>query len=115
MTTNPISTTAAIDEAGQDLDVLVSDGPYERETVITTSDGDDLVTIETFQRGYLGRLRRDERFTEKPGGDESHGIFTIPRRRWSPTSGAKRNVTLSPERKAELAARLAKMREEAAK
>ena len=55
-----------------------SDGPYERETVITTSDGDELVTIETWQRPYLTRLRRDSGFTEQPGGDDTHGVFTIP-------------------------------------
>lgn len=92
------------------MDDYQSDGSYERETVITTSDGDKLVTIETFQRGYLGRLRRDERFTELPGGDDAHGVFTIERARWTPTSGAKRNVTMTPERKAELAARLKKAR-----
>ena len=92
------------------MDDYQSDGPYERETIITTSDGDKLVTIETFQRGYLGKLRRDDRFTEKPGGDESHGVFTIPRDRWTPTSGAKRNVQMTDERKAELAERLASYR-----
>ena len=93
------------------MDDYQSDGPYERETVITTSDGDDLVTIETFQRGYLGKLRRDERFTEKPGGTDAHGVFTIERRKWSPTSGAKRNVQMTDERKAELAERFRKIRE----
>lgn len=77
----------------------------ERETVITTSDGDELVTIETWQRGYLGKLRRDARFTEKPGGDDAHGIFTIERNKWSPTSGAKRQVNMTEERRAELAER----------
>ena len=77
-----------------------SDGPYERETVITTSDGDELVTIETWQRPYLTRLRRDGRFTERPGGTDAHGVFTIPRSRWTPTSGAKRNV--SAEQRARL-------------
>lgn len=83
-----------------------NDGAHERETVITTSDGDTLVTIETWQRGYLGRLRRDNRFTEQPGGTDTHGIFTIPRKRWTPTSGAKRTVNLTDEQKAEAAERL---------
>lgn len=77
-----------------------NDGAHERETVITTSDGDELVTIETWQRPYLTRLRRDGRFTERPGGTDAHGIFTIPRKRWTPTSGAKRNV--SAEQRARL-------------
>ena len=83
-----------------------SDGPYERETVITTSDGDELVTIETWQRPYLTRLRRDGRFTEQPGGDDTHGVFTIPRNRWAPTGGAKRTVNLTDEQKAVVAERL---------
>lgn len=87
-----------------------NDGPYERETVITTSDGDNLVTIETWQRGYLGKLRRDNRFTEHPGGDDGHGIFTIPRKRWTPTSGAKRTRTLTDEQRAAAAERLRKLR-----
>ena len=88
------------------MDDYQSDGPYERETIITTSDGDKLVTIETFQRGYLGKLRRDDRFTEKPGGTDAHGVFTIERRKWSPTSGAKRNVQMTDEQRQAIAARL---------
>lgn len=88
------------------MDATAPDGALERETVITTSDGDHLVTIETFQRGYLGKLRRDPRFTDKPGGTDSHGVFTIERNRWAPTTGAKRNGQLSDARKAELSARL---------
>ena len=93
------------------MDATAPDGALERETVITTSDGDKLVTIETFQRGYLGKLRRDDRFTEKPGGTDAHGVFTIERRKWSPTSGAKRNVQMTDERKAELSERFRKIRE----
>jgi hypothetical protein len=87
-----------------------NDGAHERETVITTSDGDELVTIETWQRPYLTRLRRDDRFTENPGGTDAHGVFTIPRKQWTPTSGAKRKV--SPEQRAQLAERMKKLREE---
>lgn len=96
------------------MDDYQSDGPYERETVITTSDGDRLVTVETFQRGYLGKLRRDKRFTELPGGDDAHGVFTIERARWTPTSGAKRNVTMTDEQREATAARLKLAREKSA-
>lgn len=36
--------TRSVDVSG---DEYAASGPYERETVITTSDGDELVTIET--------------------------------------------------------------------
>ena len=92
-----------------------NDGAHERETVITTSDGDELVTIETWQRGYLGKLRRDKRFTEQPGGDDTHGVFTIPRKRWTPTGGAKHNRNLTDERRAQLAERMKNYRKAAGK
>nr|DAN00385.1 MAG TPA: hypothetical protein [Caudoviricetes sp.] len=110
MTTSTSKPTAERDEETRSVDVsgdeYAASGPYERETVITTSDGDELVTIETWQRGYLGKLRRDNRFTEKPGGTDAHGIFTIPRNRWTPTSGAKRSIKLTEEQKARVAERL---------
>lgn len=110
MTTSTSKPTAERDEDARSVDVsgdeYTASGPYERETVITTSDGDALVTIETWQRGYLGRLRRDHRFTEKPGGTDTHGVFTIPRNRWTPTGGAKRSVKLTEEQKARAAERL---------
>lgn len=110
MTTSTSKPTAERDEEARSVDVsgdeYAASGPYERETVITTSDGDELVTIETWQRGYLGKLRRDRRFTEQPGGTDAHGIFTIPRNRWTPTGGAKRSVKLTEEQKAQVAERL---------
>ena len=110
MTTSNSKPTAEQNEETRSVDVsgdeYAASGPYERETVITTSDGDELVTIETWQRGYLGRLRRDHRFTEKPGGTDAHGVFTIPRNRWTPTGGAKRSVKLTEEQKARVAERL---------
>lgn len=110
MTTSNSKPTAEQNEETRSVDVsgdeYTASGPYERETVITTSDGDELVTIETWQRGYLGRLRRDHRFTEKPGGTDAHGVFTIPRNRWTPTGGAKRSVKLTEEQKARVAERL---------
>lgn len=110
MTTSTSKPTAALYENAHNVDVsgdeYAASGPYERETVITTSDGDELVTIETWQRGYLGKLRRDARFTEKPGGTDAHGVFTIPRNRWTPTGGAKRSIKLTEEQKARAAERL---------
>ena len=71
--------------------------PYERETVITTSDGDDLVRIWTAQRTVIHRLRKHQAFTEVRSGDDNGAWaeFTIPADRWSPATGAKRRVTLS--------------------
>lgn len=70
MTTSTSKPTAERNEETRSVDVsgeeYTASGPYERETVITTSDGEELVTIETWQRGYLGKLRRDHRFTENP-------------------------------------------------
>lgn len=110
MTTSTSKLTAERNEETRSVDMsgdeYTASGPYERETVITTSDGDELVTIETWQRGYLGKLRRDHRFTEKPGGTDAHGVFTIPRNRWTPTGGAKRSVKLTEEQKARVAERL---------
>lgn len=110
MTTSTSKPTAEQNEETRSVDAsgdeYAASGPYERETVITTSDGDELVTIETWQRGYLGKLRRDHRFTEKPGGTDAHGVFTIPRNRWTPTGGAKRSVKLTEEQKARVAERL---------
>jgi hypothetical protein len=64
----------------------------ERETVVTSSDGDDLVHVWTAQRAVIGRLRRDPAFTEVETGH--HGstewaAFTIPADRWTP-AGVKR-------------------------
>ena len=92
------------------IDAQTPDSKFERETIINTSDGDQLVRIETWQRRYLGKLRRDPRFTETSNPDNpAHDIFTIPADKWTPTSGAKRRVMLTPERKTELAQRLKTM------
>lgn len=80
----------------------------ERETIITLSDGDDLVRIWTAQRSVITRLRRDDRFTETTNPArcaEGEAEFTIPRDRWSPVSGCKRTVNLSEEQRAERAER----------
>lgn len=81
----------------------------ERETVITTTDADELVRIWTAQRRYIGALKRNGKFTlvcEGTYGSSVWAEFTIPAAEWNPASGAKRSVTMSDERKAELAERL---------
>ena len=71
---------------------------HERETVVTTSDGDELVRIWTAQRTVIHRLRKHPAFTETRSGHDGSSVwaeFTIPADRWSPATGAKRRVTLS--------------------
>jgi hypothetical protein len=74
----------------------VSLNAHERETVINASDGDDLVRILTHQLRFLGRLRKDERFTEIRSGYEGTtewAEFTIPASLWNPITGAKRRLS----------------------
>ena len=85
----------------------------ERETVINASDGDELVRIYTQQRRYIGRLRRNPRFTLIGEGVHNDGAvwaeFTIPASDWAPDSGAKRRISLTPDQKAASAERLRKV------
>lgn len=60
----------------------------ERETTVTSTDGDDVVKVWTAQRRFITRLRH----------------------RWNPATGAKRASGLSEEQKAASAARLAASR-----
>lgn len=69
---------------------------HERETVINASDGDRLVRVLTHQAKFLGRLRRDDRFTEIRSGHEGTtewAEFTIPASEWNPVTGAKRRMS----------------------
>ena len=88
--------------------------PYERETTVNASDGDQLVRIWTAQRRHITRMRRNDSFTETATG--YHGgtewaEFTIPSADWNPASGAKRKRNLTDEQRQALADRLAKARE----
>ena len=85
----------------------------ERETTIISTDGDDLVTIETAQRRYLTRLRKNPSFLEVAQGEfegSEWARFTIPARDWNPASGAKRKRTLTDQQREELRQRFAKAR-----
>ena len=85
----------------------------ERETTVISTDGDDLVTIETAQRRYLTRLRKSARFLEVAQGEfegSEWARFTIPARDWNPASGAKRKRNLTAVQRQELADRLARAR-----
>ena len=89
--------------------------PYERETTVNASDGDQVVRIWTAQRKHITRMRRHDSFTETATG--YHGgtewaEFTIPASDWNPASGAKRKRNLTDEQRQALADRLAKSRKE---
>ena len=77
--------------------------PYERETVVNTSDGDDVVRVYTQQRKYIHRLLADHRFTLIGQGTHNDGIrwaeFTIPASDWNPLTGAKRRSGMTPEQR----------------
>lgn len=87
----------------------------ERETTITATDADDEVRIWTCQRRYLGRLRRDPRFTEVRSGfhgETAWGEFVIAADHWTPNGGAKRvrKGPMSDAQRAALLDRLAEYR-----
>lgn len=85
----------------------------ERETTIISTDGDDLVTIETAQRRHITRLRKNPAFAEVATGTyegSEWARFTIPARDWSPATGAKRKRNLTDEQREELRQRFAKSR-----
>ena len=85
----------------------------ERETTVLSTDGDDVVVIESAQRRYLTRLRKNPSFTEVATGTyegTEWARFTIPARDWNPASGAKRRRNLTDEQRGELRDRLAKAR-----
>ncbi len=87
--------------------------PEERETIVTTSDGDDVVRIWTAQRPVISRLQKDTRFTLIDSGffeGSKWAEFTIPRNQWNPVSGAKKRYKVSEERRAQLAEQMARAR-----
>src|SRR5438132_8088531 len=92
---------------------MTSFTPDERETTVTTSDGDGLVRIWTAQRKHITRMRRHPAFTET--GTGLHGSsewasFTVPADRWSPATGAKRTRELSEFQRQQMAERMSTLR-----
>lgn len=84
----------------------------ERETIIRTSDDDELVSIWTAQRAYITMLRKRAGVTEeKTGfiGTTEWVEFSVPRDRWSPI-GLKRAMNLTDEKRTARADRLAESR-----
>lgn len=89
--------------------------PFERETVVNASDGDDLTRITTGQRRFITRLRKHPSFTEVRTwheGSTEWAEFTIPASAWNPASGAKRKgSTMSEEQRQAAAERFRLARE----
>lgn len=86
---------------------------FERETVVTASDGDALVTIWTHQRRYITKLRKHPKVTEVATGFDGGtewAQFTVPADQWNPVSGVKRTSTMTDAQKAGLRDRLAATR-----
>jgi hypothetical protein len=80
----------------------------ERETIVTTSDGDDLVRIWTAQRRFITKLRKNPQFIEVQTGlygTTEWAEFTIPVDRWSPL-GVKRLVSLTEQQRNDARTRL---------
>lgn len=77
----------------------------ERETIVTVSDADEVVSIWTARRTDITKLRKNPKATEVETG-EHHSVFTIPADQWNPATGIKRTVNMSPEAKAAAAQRL---------
>ena len=80
----------------------------ERETIVRTSDDDDLVHIWTAQKRFITKMRRNPQFTEVETG--YHGTsefaeFTVPADRWSPL-GVKRLTNLTEQQRNQASARL---------
>jgi hypothetical protein len=87
--------------------------PPERETVINTTDDDDLVEIWTAQRPYITRLRKNSKVTEiRSGhyGSTEWAEFSVPSDQWSPDGGVKYSRKQSDEQKRAAAERLAAAR-----
>lgn len=74
----------------------------ERETVVNTSDGDEVVRIWTAQR--FAEIR-----TGFVDGSE-WAEFEVDSDSWNPASGVKRNVNLSEKQRSEAAERLRRAR-----
>ena len=86
---------------------------YEMETVVTTSAGDSHVTITTYQRKFLNRLKKHPKATLVDSGEfegVEWGMFQVPAADWNPVTGIKRTRVLTPEQREAAGQRLAKAR-----
>ena len=80
----------------------------ERETVVTTSDDDDVVSIWTAQKRFITKMRKNPQFTEVETGfygTSEFSVFTVPADRWSPL-GVKRLTNLTEQQRIQASTRL---------
>lgn len=88
--------------------------PFERETVVNASDGDDIVRIWSAQRTVITRLRKHPKVTEIRSGvteNTEWAQFTLPSDQWNPVGGIKHTRTVTPEQKQASVERLKAARE----
>ena len=81
----------------------------EQETVITTHQGAPYVQIWTAQRRFISALDKNPTAELIKRGEyegSPWAQYRVPADRWSPTSGIKRQITLTDEQKQALAVRL---------
>ncbi|MFA5387323.1 MAG: hypothetical protein WC322_02915 [Candidatus Paceibacterota bacterium] len=79
--------------------------PEERETTVTTTDADEWVYINTYQRRYMTKMRANEKF-EVLVDTGDYLQARIKASEWNPAQGAKRSRTFTPEQKAAAAERM---------
>lgn len=87
---------------------------HERETVVTQSDGSDVVRIWTAQRTVINRFRgkSDVKVIASGNHDGTDWMeLEIPAARWNLASAVKRKSTMTDEQKRAAADRLLKARE----
>lgn len=87
---------------------------HERETVVTQSDGSDVVRIWTAQRTVINRFRGKPDVKVIRSGNDSGTDWMeleIPASRWNLASAVKRRSTMTDEQKQAAAERLAKARD----
>lgn len=81
---------------------------FEKETVVNSSDGDDLVRIWSAQKKFITKMRKEPLFTEVKSGTREGSEwaeFTIPADKWSPM-GVRRSRNMTSEAKAAASERL---------
>lgn len=116
MTTSTENPRQGIEETNHSADVRADattpDAAFERETVVTMSDGDPLVRIWTCQRPTITRLlKKPDAFREAASGHDGTrewAEFTIPAERFNLARGAKGRRTLAEEQREQLAERARK-------
>jgi len=88
----------------------------ERETTVTTTDSDGEVRIWTSRPRHIGELKRHPAYklvAEGSYGSSPWAEFVIADADWSPATGARRKLNLTPEQRAAIGERLRRNRQAA--